>query len=371
MLDFQQRYKIDYAKRINFVGVDFDDEKMELLVKQFFFTWLLENTDPNKVKVDSIDRLVRIANQIHFDGGGYHMAKDKDRVYMSDFVHYELVNLNVFPPQCDREKFKHYKDYLSKVDLRFRTLKGLNEEMVVWNSNTGFLPYFEKSFETGYVNSKAVESGLAFFLKCADHRYLHELLQRKDACYVGIFMLPESNMLKYWINPPLLLGNQEKKKQYKKVLGTWLLAKLEERIYKYVLDKQNLPEAYLLVKQTAEALFYNQKTTIEIESSLPEKQATSAFNPRIFKDASAFELFEKLNTSEINATDLSFLYRKMAEKENPLLILVRDKEFRDWYAKMYNPELVQNFTKTFDRAFSKERNNVYESTKLDVLKSDN
>lgn len=370
LLDFQQKYKIDYAERINFVEVDFDDEKMELLVKQFFFTWLIENTDPDKVKVDSIDSLVRAANQIHFDGGGYHMAKNNDRVYMADFIHYELVNLNVFPTQCDREKFKHYKDYLHKVDLRFRSLRSLNEELVVWHSVTGFLPYFDKSFETGYVNNKAVESGLAFFLKSADHRYRHDLLQRKDACYVGIFMHPDSNMLKYWINPPLLLGFEEKRKQYKKVLGTWLLAKLEERIYQYVLDKNKLPEAYLLVKQTAEALFYNQKTTIEIESSLPEKPVTAIFNPRIFTDAFAFELFEKLNISEINATDLSFLYRKMAERENPPLILVRDKEFRNWYAEMYNPVLVQNFTKTFDRANSKERNNAYESAKRDLLKSE-
>ncbi|MHB1148525.1 MAG: hypothetical protein ACYC01_13135 [Lutibacter sp.] len=367
LLDFQQRYKIDYAKRINFVEVDFDDEKMELLLKQFFFTWLIENTDPDKVKVDSIERLVRIANQIHFDGGGYQMAKDKVRVYMGDFVHQELVNLNVFPPQCDREKFKHYKDYLSKVDLRFRTLKSLNEEMMVWNSNTGFLPYFEKAFETCYVNSKAVESGVNFFLKCADHHYLHELLQRKDACYVPIFMLPDSNMLKYHINPPLLLGNEELKKQYKKVLGTWLLAKLDERMLKYRLNNNNLPEAYILVKQIGEALFYNQKTTIEIERSLPVKPAATNFNPRIFKDAQAFELFEKLNTSEINVTDLSFLFRKMAEKENPPMILVRDKEFRDWYAEMYNPVLVQNFTKTFDRAYSKERYNTYESAKLHIF----
>lgn len=178
-------------------------------------------------------------------------------------------------------------------------------------------------------------------------------------------------MLKYWINPPLLLGFDEKRKQYKKVLGTWLLAKLEERIYQYMLDKNNLPEAYVLVKQTAEALFYNQKTTIEIESSLPVKPATANFNPRIFKNAHAFELFEKLNTSEINATDLSFLFRKMAEKENPPLILVRDKEFRGWYAEIYNPILVQNFTKTYDRSFSKERNNAYESAKLNIFKPDN
>jgi hypothetical protein len=360
---------MDYAKRINFVEVGFDDEKMELLVKQFFFTWLIENTDPNKVKVDSIDILLRNANLSHLAGQGYDMAKDKARVYMADFIHYEKVNLNVFPPQCDQEKAKHYKNYLGKVHMRFYIMKELGEETAAFRGDAGFLPYFEKSFEPGYVNGKMLATAVALFIYNADRKYLHELLHPKGTYYPEIIMAQESNELKYLINPPLLLGFEEKKKQYKKVLGTWLLAKLDERMLKYKLNNNNLPEAYLLIKQTGEALFYNQKTTIEIERLLPEKPAAANFNPRIFKDAHAFELFAKLNTSEVNATDLSFLYRKMAEKENPPMILVRDKEFRDWYAEMYNPVLVQNFTKTYARAYSKERYSAYESVKLHINKS--
>ncbi|MGO4906596.1 hypothetical protein [Flavobacterium sp. W20_MBD1_R3] len=296
------------------------------------------------------------------------MAKDQDRVYMADFIQQERVSLNQFPAQCDAAKARWYQNYLNTVALRFQILKSLNEEMVVWRTNNGFTHYFEHAFETGFVNSKVVEIAVSFFLKSADHRYLHELLEREAACYIPIFTIPETNNLKYNINPPLLLGDEEKKKKYKKVLGTWLLAKLEDRIFQYRLDKQNLPKPYLFVKQTAEALFYNQKTTIEIDNLLPEKIVTTIFNPRIFKDASSFELFEKCNAVVVRTTDLSFLYRKMSEKENPPLILVRDKEFRDWYAKAYNPELVQSFTKTYDRADSIQRNSNYESEKRQVFR---
>ena len=365
--DFIQSNKVDYAERISIIKVDFDDRKMELIVRRFFLMWLLENTDPDKVKVESIDILLRDANLSHFAGQGYKMAKDKARVYMGDFVHQEMVNLNVFPPQCDQERAKHYKNYLSKVHMRFYIMKELGEETAAFRGDAGFLPYFEKSFELGYVNGKMLATAVALFIYNADRKYLHELLYPKGTYFPDMVMAPESNELKYLINPPLLLGFEEKKKQYKKVLGTWILAKLDERMLKYRLNNNNLPGAYILVKQTGEALFYNQKTTIEIERSLPEKPAATNFNPRIFKDAQAFELFEKLNTSEINATDLSFLFRKMAEKENPPMILVRDKEFRDWYAEIYNPVLVQNFTKTFARAYSKERYGAYESAKLHIF----
>lgn len=360
---------MDYAQHINHVEVDFDDEKMKQKLQLFYLLWLLENTDPDKVTVNTVEELIKYAKQIHYDGGGYHMAKEKDRVYMSDFIQEEMVHLNVFPPQCDPEKAKFYRAYLTKVASRFHVLKSLNEDLVVWRLNTGFTHYFEHAFETGFVNAVTVDRAVSFFLKKADHKYFHLLLQREGACYAPILTIPETNDLKFNINPPLLLGNEEKKKQYKKVLGTWLLAKLEERIYQYSLDKLDLPEPYLFVKQIAEALFYNQKTTIEIDNLLPEKTATAIFNARIFKDAPSFELFEKQNGTDIKPTDLSFLYRKMAEKENPPLILVRDKEFRDWYAKEYNPETVRSFTKTFDRAFSKERNEDYERAKSEVFES--
>lgn len=360
---------MDYAERINQVEVDFDDDKMKLKLQQFYMVWLLDNTDMNKVTVNSVDELMQYVRQMHYGEQGYHMAKDKDRVYMADFIQQEMIQLNVFPPHCDPDKAKFYKTYLRRVSWRFAVLKGLSEEMVFGSTNTGFTHYFEHAFETGFVNAVTVDRAVSFFLKKADHKYFHLLLQREGACYAPILTIPETNDLKFNINPPLLLGNEEKKKQYKKVLGTWLLAKLEERIYQYRLDKLDLPEPYLLVKQTAEALFFNQKTTIEIENLLPEKIVTTIFNPRIFKDGYSFQLFEKQNRADIKTTDLSFLYRKMAEKENPPLILVRDKEFRDWYAKEYNPVLVRSFTKTFDRAFSKERNDAYERAKSEVFES--
>ena len=364
---FLDGISMDFVQRINHVEVDFDDDKMKQKLQLFYFLWLLENTDPDKVPVNTVEELIKYAKQIHYDGRGYYMAKDKDSLYMADFIQEEMVHLNVFLPQCDPLKARFYQAYLMKVASRFQVLKSLNEEERVSRIHTGFTHYFEHAFETGFVNVVVVDRAVSFFLRTADHKYLHQLLQREGACCTPMLIIPETNDLKYNINPPLLLGNEEKKKEYKKVLGTWLLAKLEERIYQYGLDKHKLPEAYLFVKQTAEALFYNQKTTIEIENLLPEKTATTNFHPRIFKDAPSFELFEKQNVTDIKPTDLSFLYRKMAEKENPPLILVRDKEFRDWFAKEYNPEIVRRFTKTFDRAFSKERNDAYEHAKSEVF----
>ena len=50
---------------------------------------------------------------------------------------------------------------------------------------------------------------------------------------------------------------------------------------------------------------------------------------------------------------ISFLYRKMAEKDN--LIRVRDTEFRDWFTSCNYPAPLYSTTETYDRAHTEER----------------
>jgi hypothetical protein len=83
---FLDEIMMDYVKRINQVEVDFDDEKMKQKLQLFYLLWLLENTDPDKVTVNSVGELIKYAKQIHYHEQGYQMAKDKDRVYMADFI---------------------------------------------------------------------------------------------------------------------------------------------------------------------------------------------------------------------------------------------------------------------------------------------
>ena len=73
----------------------------------------------------------------------------------------------------------------------------------------------------------------------------------------------------------------------------------------------------------------------------------------IFSNPNAYLLFHALASRMDKKSPISFLYRKMAEKDN--LIRVRDKEFRDWFNGCSYPATLHTTTETFERAFTAER----------------
>ena len=88
---FQKRIITGYEHRIDAIEVHFDDEKMKQQLLCFFILWLLENTDPDKVTVNSMEELIQYAKQLHYDGENYPLAKSQNSVYMSDFIIQEIT----------------------------------------------------------------------------------------------------------------------------------------------------------------------------------------------------------------------------------------------------------------------------------------
>ena len=80
------------------------------------------------------------------------------------------------------------------------------------------------------------------------------------------------------------------------------------------------------------------------------KNNTTTFPTHIFKDYSAYELFQKLASHAKNQEEIGFYFRQMSEKETPRLIIAKETVFRTWFNEESDHKIeLKNQIKTFDR----------------------
>lgn len=80
------------------------------------------------------------------------------------------------------------------------------------------------------------------------------------------------------------------------------------------------------------------------------KKNTTTFPTHIFKDYSAYELFQKLASHAKNQEEIGFYFRQMSEKETPRLIIAKETTFRTWFNEESGNKIeLKNPIKTYDR----------------------
>ncbi|WP_264548123.1 hypothetical protein [Flavobacterium sp. N2820] len=80
------------------------------------------------------------------------------------------------------------------------------------------------------------------------------------------------------------------------------------------------------------------------------KNNTTTFPTHIFKDYSAYELFQKLVSHAKNQEEIGFYFRQMSEKEIPRLIIAKETTFRTWFNEESGNKIeLKNPIKTYDR----------------------
>lgn len=80
------------------------------------------------------------------------------------------------------------------------------------------------------------------------------------------------------------------------------------------------------------------------------KNNTTTFPTHIFKDYSAYELFQKLVSHAKNQEEIGFYFRQMSEKEIPRLIIAKETTVRTWFNEESGNKIeLKNPIKTYDR----------------------
>ena len=165
----------------------------------------------------------------------------------------------------------------------------------------------------------------------------------------------------FFKNPSLLREFPREKETYLKVLKTWLIDQIELR--KRKLDWSALPEEYQYVQDYAENLLPQMEIKPRVSKVVTlAKTFNNQITPyphHIFADEKAWQLFSLWMRHFKTATAVSFIFRSMAEKEKPPLILVNDTPFRTWFNGQEYPIKLENHTKTYDNAKNEDRRAAY------------
>lgn len=93
------------------------------------------------------------------------------------------------------------------------------------------------------------------------------------------------------------------------------------------------------------------------------KEHTILYSRHIFADEMAYNLFSLLMRHFKTSAAISFIFRKMAEKEKPPLILVNDTPFRKWFNEQGYEIQLENHTKTYENAKNEDRLAAYGAAK--------
>jgi hypothetical protein len=136
---------------------------------------------------------------------------------------------------------------------------------------------------------------------------------------------------------------------------------------RYALKQNNKPEteedkiklAYNILKKTVDSIY---KKLLELDE---KSQLGNHFHSHIFKDLSAFQLFQQLHEeyetiSRNHLANYSFIYRQM-HKDELIHGSVRDTDFRQWLFKEYEIDIAK--TKTLDNCTTNSKKIAYSKAK--------
>jgi hypothetical protein len=162
-------------------------------------------------------------------------------------------------------------------------------------------------------------------------------------------------------NPSLLREFPEEKETYLKILKTWLIDQIETR--QNIFDWAVLPPEYQYVQDYAESLLpeiaIKPAKPKMVPSASPTANQQIAYPKHIFADEKAFRLFSLLMKHFKTHATVSFVFRTMAEKEKPSLILVNDTPFRAWFNEQKYPIQLECHTKTYEKSKNDDRMAAY------------
>ena len=203
-----------------------------------------------------------------------------------------------------------------------------------------------------------------------DRSHIYELLYPND--YANYIENDFENQIPfnfdYYKNPPIYAAYPKEKKTYLKFLKSWLLDSIESR--RAFLGCETVPNAYQNLLTYANNLLPAEESAKQEVSNnplqiapAPESIEAQVYPAHIFNTFKAYKLFQTFMEVYKTPAQIGFIYRTMAEKENPPCILVKDTVFRNWFNGEHYPIKLHEHTKTYINAKNQDRIDAYNIVK--------
>lgn len=297
------------------------------------------------------------------------LYEEESPITISDFLEDEIKYIEIeqrIPTKRLPNALKQYLKFLQNNKHRYELIDRLTWLTRTKEQYASLKIFAKRKIDEGAIDILLLDKEQTNLLWWCDRIILSELIH---------FKKEERNELKdkmnnqfnftFYKNPPLYDGFPKEKRKYLKVLKSWLLAEIKQKIKAYALNP--IPETYQIVMDYANSLVENSESKKVVQTDekkdKPNEPGQFDYPKYIFKNYKAFLLFESLTKNCKNSSQISFFYRHMAEKENPPLIVVKDTPFREWFNEWTSNFKLDNHTGTYLNSKNKDRIAMYKTVK--------
>jgi hypothetical protein len=123
---------------------------------------------------------------------------------------------------------------------------------------------------------------------------------------------------------------------------------------------QKTPKTYLIIEEFIEELkqaIEQTKPIAQLENVEIVNQSVAVENyPKfIFASQKDYDFFCLLASKATTSKQLSFIFREMSEKEKPPMVVVKDKQFRDWFNEQPFEMNLEGYTATYQNSINSDR----------------
>lgn len=322
----------------------------------------------NGFKDDPLPAIFGTINEFLEEGFCFETVNKKWKFYFLDFQESELREIKKLLSEgledsVLKNKAGLYAQFLKENTFRFREIDFLVELTAREKVYPSLQELAKTKIKKAFLDMLELDKNQILLFRSLDRINLLMLLNPGNSVRKKQYIHNLQNIFdfEFYKNPSLFREFPREKETYLKILKTWLMDQIELR--KRKLDWSFLPEEYQYVQDYAENLLPQAEIKPRAAKVVP--LATKANDPltpyprHIFADEKAFELFSLLTRHFKTPAAISFIFRKMAEKEKPPLILVNDTPFRKWFNEQGYDIQLENHTKTYDNAKNEDRLAAY------------
>ncbi|NEW78120.1 MAG: hypothetical protein GZ086_01590 [Gelidibacter sp.] len=360
----------DEIKKINIEDqlIDLKEDRLEALFKVNFRNWIYVDAFYN-FRMYTGPVIFQMIEK-YLENGQSFLEEDNDSFNYSFlcFQQDELEAISIFLKDETKnsnliEKATLYADYLKENKTRFEDIDILLTKMGEDETYPSLLALAKTKIKSAIVDIPKLDKEQILLFESLDRIYRLMLLNpnnhHKRKGYIE--NLPRWFDFEGNKNPFLLREFPKEKETYLKILKTWLIDQIETR--KKMFDWDVLPPEYQYVQDYAESLLPEiVKTSAKpkiVPSSSPTVNPQIDYPKHIFADEKAFQIFSLLMKHFKTHATISFVFRTMAEKEKPSLILVNDTPFRAWFNEQQYEIQLESYTKTYENSKNDDRIAVY------------
>lgn len=287
---------------------------------------------------------------------GYNYSEPIEFSPINNFCYFELNEIKL---TNEKDKIKLYKDFILKYRNIFKRIDWLVENNFNSFYHTSYTDFAHKIYDTSLINFESLDRELKVLIRdvivLIKTRLISDLRFNHNEHLLPVIQFD----FEYHLNP-ILITNKEDLSKYQNSIFDWVKYVFKEIKVKGLINIE-IPNENIFEAVLNKIDFYRNKEEVDtIDIDYPK---------HIFKNATAYLIFHKMATQYASTVFISFIYRRMSEKENPNLIVASAAVFMKWFNEQSYAIKLEYTPKTLEQSENHEREAFYTLVKSFIIKN--